>query len=271
MRFSALALVLACLLPLLSAVTSNARAQDVSNQGLVEAFDLVVFGREYKDQKASRLIRWDRPLKIAILGKGYPPEFESQIVDHLRDLSLETGLAINLAYSEGLRAAGRLPKSYRRTPFNMVLFWAPKAELPAMVEKYTKGVFKAADTARLSGEGMCHGRAINSKKTGAFTFAYAAFAAEVATQTKYGNRLVDPKKFLATCIVEETTQLMGLPNDVSDLEWSLFNDKNKVLELSDPDRWLLRVLYDDRMKPGLPNAEALKLAAKILAEKRPGK
>ena len=89
-----------------------------------------------------------RPVQIALVGKGYPEYFETKLVDHLRDLSLETGLAINLAYSETLRAAKRLPKSYRRMPFNMLIFWAPMADLPAIIEKRALSCMDAPGVAR---------------------------------------------------------------------------------------------------------------------------
>ena len=261
-------LILAVLLAL---PPGSARAQEVSNRGLLEGFELVAFGREYQPGEKDKLIRWNGPIKVALVGKDVPLEFENMIVDHLRDLSLETGLAINLAYSERLRAEHRLPKSYRESPFNLLLIWAPEAQLPATVEKLTKGVFKAAGEAKLLKESKCHGRALNRKKSGVLYFAYAAFTAELATRTDYDGKKVDPHKFMLTCVNEELTQLLGLPNDVSGLSWSLFNDDNRVLVLSDPDRWLLRILYDPRMKPGMKRADALKMAAKILAERRPGK
>ena len=49
----------------------------------------------------------------------------------------------------------------------------------------------------------------------------------------------------------------------------LTNDRSLYEELTEHDRHLLRVLYDPRLKAGMPRAEALPLAARILARNRP--
>ncbi|MHA1567466.1 MAG: DUF2927 domain-containing protein [Alphaproteobacteria bacterium] len=60
----------------------------------------------------------------------------------------------------------------------------------------------------------------------------------------------------SACIVEEITQLLGLPNDVDGIE-SVFNDDDRHKELTELDRDLVRALYDPAMKAGLPRDQAM--------------
>ena len=67
------------------------------------------------------------------------------------------------------------------------------------------------------------------------------------------------------------SQLMGLVNDIDGLTFSIFSDSSRHVDLTDADRWMLRMLYDPRMKPGMKADRALPIAAQYLALKRPGK
>lgn len=73
---------------------------------------------------------------------------------------------------------------------------------------------------------------------------------------------------LRRCIVEETTQSMGLPNDDNEVYPSVFNDTSRLDDLTDHDVMLLRLLYDPRMKAGMTRAAALEVARRILPELR---
>ena len=103
------------------------------------------------------------------------------------------------------------------------------------------------------------------------------------------------------CIVEEMTQILGLPNDSNKITQSIFKDRGRYTELTQilgltndddrvkqsifvdtnrydqldkgltpQDRLMLRLLYNPRMKPGTPRGQALKLATEILTKLRPG-
>jgi len=55
------------------------------------------------------------------------------------------------------------------------------------------------------------------------------------------------------------------------LKFSIFSDDSPHVDLTEADRWMLRMLYDPRMKAGMKPEQALPLAAKFLAVNRPGK
>jgi len=56
---------------------------------------------------------------------------------------------------------------------------------------------------------------------------------------------------LVSCVVEEITQILGLPNDSERAYPSIFNDKTPESLLSGLDYLLLKALYNDAIKPGM--------------------
>jgi len=69
---------------------------------------------------------------------------------------------------------------------------------------------------------------------------------------------------LPACIVEEMTQVLGLPNDSDDISPSIFNDHSIDDALTALDRMLVRILYDPTIYVGMPRDEAL-VQARALA------
>lgn len=67
----------------------------------------------------------------------------------------------------------------------------------------------------------------------------------VAIRTDFGPVM------LKSCVEEELAQIMGLPNDDKDVRPTIFNDDQEFAFLTDHDAYLLRALYDDRLKPGM--------------------
>ncbi|MBD3775561.1 MAG: DUF2927 domain-containing protein [Thiotrichales bacterium] len=61
---------------------------------------------------------------------------------------------------------------------------------------------------------------------------------------------------LATCVVEESTQIMGLPNDSDWVNPSIANDKSKIEFLTGLDYTLLKILYSNELQPGMPLKES---------------
>ena len=250
------------------AALSPARADgNVSNRSLLDAFAKVALGSEY-EKRVPKILKWVKPINAAIIGTGYPPVFEKLVVAQFADLVHETGHPIRLVYSETMRREKRLPPDVSRIPVDFLIFYAPKAELPALVEKRTNGAFKAADTAKMVRLGYCHSR-LKITSSGELTFAYVAVPSEITTRVDYGKKKVDPKVFLRACVVEELTQSLGLINDVPGLSYSVFSDDSPQVDLTVPDRWMLRMLYDPRVKPGMGPREVLPLMARFLEEFRP--
>lgn len=71
---------------------------------------------------------------------------------------------------------------------------------------------------------------------------------------------------LISCIVEEITQVMGLPNDSDKVFPSIFNDKSIDELLSGLDYLLLKLLYEPRLKVGMTKSEINAILRKIISE-----
>lgn len=71
---------------------------------------------------------------------------------------------------------------------------------------------------------------------------------------------------LVSCIVEELTQVMGLPNDSEKVYPSIFNDQSTDDLLTGLDGLLIRLLYHPSLKPGMSATKALPIIHKILRD-----
>jgi hypothetical protein len=75
-----------------------------------------------------------------------------------------------------------------------------------------------------------------------------------------------PDVMRLTCIHEELAQGMGLPNDSPQARPSIFNDDDEFGLLTTHDEFLLRMLYDPRLTPGMTAAQAEPIVRVIAAE-----
>lgn len=66
------------------------------------------------------------------------------------------------------------------------------------------------------------------------------------------------------CVVEELAQAMGLMDDSAVFERSIFNDRSLTTTLTLEDRIMLAVLYDDRLRPNMGVAKAMRIAPVII-------
>lgn len=71
---------------------------------------------------------------------------------------------------------------------------------------------------------------------------------------------------LVTCVVEELTQVMGLPNDSESVYPSIFNDKTPETLLSGLDFLLLKALYNPRLEPGMVASEVTPIIKKLIRD-----
>jgi hypothetical protein len=69
---------------------------------------------------------------------------------------------------------------------------------------------------------------------------------------------------LLSCIVEETTQAMGLPSDSDKVFPSVFNDHTPESLLTGLDALLLKMLYQPAIKPGMRGPQVKPILANIL-------
>ena len=231
------------------------QAEPLSNEKIIRNFNVIAFGNEYTGKRYAHVRKWAKPIRIGILGK-YPIYFEAFVRQHLRDLWDLTHFPMELRYSVRMQKAGKLAGDFDSGEVNFPLFYLPAAELPRVIERTLKGKTTAAEVARMVNISTCHARYWTRKNE--IVLAYAAFPAEHS------------KEHMRACVVEELTQILGLVNDSSAVNPSIFNDQSPHFELTTHDRLMVQLFYDKRISPGMPRESAIATGRIILNEIRPG-
>lgn len=72
--------------------------------------------------------------------------------------------------------------------------------------------------------------------------------------------------FRQSCLHEEFVQALGLTNDGHEVRPSIFNDDQEFALLTEHDELLLRILYDERLRPGMTAEEGMPIVRRIAAE-----
>ncbi len=75
-----------------------------------------------------------------------------------------------------------------------------------------------------------------------------------------------PELLRTACVHEEIAQGLGLANDHPQARPSIFNDDEEFGLLTRHDELLLKILYDDRLTPGMTPAEAAPVVSQIAAD-----
>jgi hypothetical protein len=70
------------------------------------------------------------------------------------------------------------------------------------------------------------------------------------------------------CAYEELLQSLGPINDTSAVPWTMFNDQVSMGFFDVYDQYLLNILYDPRVKPGMSVAEVKAVLSDVLADVR---
>src|SRR5205807_1597070 len=66
------------------------------------------------------------------------------------------------------------------------------------------------------------------------------------------------------CVYEELLQALGPINDDSSLKWSMFNDNVQMGFFDIYDQYLLNILYDTRVKPGMTREQVHEVLPQVL-------
>jgi hypothetical protein len=205
---------------------------------LLRDFDIVAFGAEFDQQTDGRLHKWTGPIRYYLdIRAGQAELYRRLTIEHLALLEELTRLDI-IEVGDPRQA-------------NVVIAFDRDADLHETAAHYAPGL----DRAMLHGS-LCFGM-------------YAMSASGEIVRGVIGipsDRAASDGK-LPHCIVEETTQVLGLPNDSDEVAPSIFDDRSVLDALSEHDRVLVRLLYDRRLTAGMPRAEALAVARTVLREK----
>ena len=75
-----------------------------------------------------------------------------------------------------------------------------------------------------------------------------------------------PDLVLQTCLEEELSQVLGLADDHDQVRPSIYNDDQEFAFLTEHDALLLRILYDERLRPGMSGDVAMPIVQRIASE-----
>ncbi len=232
---------------------ASGQAQDANRLAdagtLVRYFDIIAFGNEFTGKRFTRVRKWVEPLRIGLQGE-YPAYFEAFVVQQIKDLQRLTNHPIQLYCSPTLQREKRLPLGFDRKKTNVILFYLLRDKISGAVARYFDN--DPAQVAAIVKSSTCFAKFFTRRDE---------IRAAIAVFPDH-----HPKNYMRTCVVEELTQIMGLPNDSAVVEASIFNDRSQYFELTANDRVLLSVLYDPRITYAMPRQRALQLARTITIE-----
>ncbi|WP_187431536.1 hypothetical protein ROLI_009120 [Roseobacter fucihabitans] len=214
-------------------------------------FERIVFYNEYDTALQGRggespLRRWTKPVRVAaIFGQSVPPSQRAGDKDAIRD------------YARRLGRVADHPVVNSANP-NFIVIVASEDDRSDALD---------AAAARIPGISRAGLNALRNLPRDTYC-AVAAFASASNTNTYMAAvaiiRAENPSLLRLSCIHEEMAQGLGLANDSRAARPSIFNDDDEFALLTKHDELLLKMLYDDRLKPGMTAAQAAPLT-RILA------
>ncbi|WP_245624715.1 DUF2927 domain-containing protein [Marinomonas fungiae] len=222
-------------------LTSSAYAQGYAHwqeeNYIHDSFLTIALQREYNPSQTPRLVRWEKPIIVYIESEAGDSSLQEQLLRiHTRHLTRITGVPID--FTSDIRRA------------NIIASFTTLDQVEEKVARYIgdpESIRVALD------EAICLGNfGVNSR--GAIERGVIIIPVDYARQNA---RFLD-------CIIEEITQLLGLPNDSDNVYPSIFNDVSSDIYLSPLDYILLKILYSPRLKAGMSAEQVDRLLPTVI-------
>lgn len=189
-----------------------------------DSFIKIALEREYKETQFPKLIRWTKPIRLFFESDSGDARLQKELLSvHVQHLAYITGLSIDFTSD---------PKKA-----NIFVVFTDYDSLEDKVRQYIGDPEKIR--AALD-EAICLG---NFSRNGRYEITKGSIIIPV-DYARSKSRFLD-------CIVEEITQLLGLPNDSGDVFPSVFNDVSVDTYISPLDYLLLKALYSRHLTPGM--------------------
>ncbi|WOI55613.1 DUF2927 domain-containing protein [Palleronia sp. LCG004] len=205
-------------------------------------------GRLVQRETPSRLHRWEGPIRIET-------RFGPSVTDAVkaRDRNEIVALANRLGRASG-HPVSVVPENGNFTVFT--LHEDERLALGPELRRLVPGLSNAAlsSVVAMPRSSYCVVFALDPSDTGRYTRAIAIVRAE------------HPDLLRLSCLHEEISQGMGLPNDWSAARPSIFNDDEEFALLTNMDEQMLEILYDPRLAPGMTVETAAPIVDTIAAE-----
>jgi hypothetical protein len=191
-----------------------------------------------RQETESRLRRWEMPVRVGLrFGASVP--FDRQATDRARigsflaRMSQVTGHPMFIDESAPNFLIHIVSEDEREALGPNI-----RATIPSLGPGEVAGITNMPRTT------YCLVYALSEGNSGAYTRAFAVIRAE------------HPDLLRLSCMHEEISQALGLPNDSPRARPSIFNDDEEFALLTDHDELLLRILYSRELRPGMLADEA---------------
>ncbi|AEF55759.1 hypothetical protein Mar181_2728 [Marinomonas posidonica IVIA-Po-181] len=234
--------VIRCLIlifAILSSAVSVAKERWQDDSYIEDSFIKIALQREYKETNYPKIIRWKKPIRLYFESDAGDAKLQKELLSvHAQHLAYITGLSIDF--------------TQHTSDANIFVIFTKYDQLEDKVRQYIgdpENIRAALD------EAICLG---NFRRNSHYEITRGAIIIPV----DYARR----KARFLDCIVEEITQLLGLPNDSNDVFPSVFNDVSVDTYLSPLDYILLKALYSRHIKPGMNVTQTRKLFPDVLKE-----
>ena len=214
----------------------------LTREQLLRNFELIVFHNEFDERVDTRLRKWTAPVKIYLdIRAGDRATILNIMERHVHHLAQITGHDIALVPD---------PKAA-----NVAVVLERASRLAQVEHDYFKD---GLDIRQVMQTNLCIGRYQSNSR-------FEIYRATVVIPV---DRVVAQHR-LTACLIEETTQILGLPNDSDSVVPSIFNDRSSDIELTDQDILLVKLLYDRRLHAGEPRSDVLHKVRDILLAAAP--
>lgn len=187
---------------------------------IFKAFKEIALKNEYAETD-EKILKWQKPIRFSFQYHQIP---KNQMVEKLfeaqfKQLSRITGLPI-------------IQDSVKP---NLTIHLTKDANYNSVISKYT-----FSQVSNLNRKSHCMGSFTTSKKS-------RITNANIVLPLDH----VFSRGLLVNCIIEESYQVMGLPNDSDWVYPSVANDASKIVFMTGLDSIMLTLLYSKTIKPGM--------------------
>jgi Protein of unknown function (DUF2927) len=214
----------------------NSERTSFTNDEIRDGFFKIAFDAELQlGRRVGRIRKFDEPVRVFVFDQAEPKR-RAEIAAILDDIRARVD-HLDLAMTDDLQAA------------NMVVMLVRKRDLYKTISSVygrdkAKQIQRSLAPQCLSGFGkdrhyrIRHAEVILPIDAGDFTF--------------------------YDCAYEELLQALGPINDDSSVPWTMFNDDVQMGFFDVYDQYLLNILYDPRIRPGMTKEEVDKLLPEVL-------
>ena len=211
-----------------------------SNDEIAEGFFKTAFHAELQfDRKVERIRKFDGPVRVLVINRD-APERTADIAAIVADIRKHVD-HLDLAITADPKSA------------NVVVTLVRRGDVAQTI----RARYGAGEAKRI--QDLLHPECLSGI---ARDRTYRIRRAEVILP-------VDVPEFgFYDCAYEELLQALGILNDDGSVPWTMFNDDVQMGFFDVYDQYLLNILYDPRVRPGMTQAEVTRLLPDVLATVR---